>query len=82
VAHELRTQIDIDAPPPLVWSILIDLAAYPDWNPFITSATGRVAVGERLTNRIEPGNAKAVTFKPTITAVEEHRIRRRSWRRP
>lgn len=74
MAHELRTQIDVDAPPPLVWAILTDLAAFPDWNPFITSSEGRVAVGERLTNRIEPSGGKAVTFRPTVTEVDEQRV--------
>jgi hypothetical protein len=74
MAHELRTEIDIDAPPSSVWAILTDLSAYPDWNPFITSSEGSVGVGERLTNRLEPPGGKALTFKPTITAVEEGRV--------
>lgn len=68
--HELRTEIDIDAPPDTVWSTLTDLSAYPDWNPFIVSAVGRVAVGERLTNRLQPPTGKAMTIKPAVTVVE------------
>ena len=47
-----------------------DLDHYGDWNPFIVSANGNVAVGERLTNRLQPPGGKAMTFKPTVTAVE------------
>lgn len=68
--HELHTEIDIDAAPGTVWNILIDLDQYRDWNPFIVSAAGDVAVGEKLTNRLQPPGGKAMTFKPVVTAVE------------
>lgn len=70
VHHELRTEIEIAAPIGVVWETLTDLAAYPEWNPFIVSADGRAEVGERLANRMQPPGGKAVTFKPTITVVE------------
>ena len=35
---DINTHIDIAAPPSLVRNILLDFAAYPQWNPFITSA--------------------------------------------
>lgn len=68
--HELRTEIEIAAPIEAVWETLTDLAAYRDWNPFIVSSAGRVAVGERLTNRMQPPGGKARTFTPTVTEVE------------
>lgn len=68
--HELRTETEIDAPVEAVWKTLTDLVAYPDWNPFIVSAEGRAAVGERLTNRLQPPGGKAMTFTPTVTAFE------------
>ena len=46
MGRELNTQIDIDAPVERVWSVLTDFAAYPEWNPFILSAEGSLAVGE------------------------------------
>lgn len=73
MAHHLHTDIEIDAGPAIVWGTLTDLTGYPEWNPFITSSTGAIAVGERLTNRIEPPGGKALTFKPTVTEVEEGR---------
>ena len=71
--HALRTTIDIDAPPSVVWDVLVDLDAYADWNPFIVSASGSVATGERLVNRIEPPGGRGMTFKPTVTEVEDQR---------
>lgn len=70
--HRLHTAIEIDAPPAEVWAVLTDLYAYADWNPFIVSAAGTVAVGERLVNRLSPPGGRAMTFKPTVTDVVEH----------
>jgi hypothetical protein len=35
---------------------------------------GTVAVGERLTNRLEPPGGKAMTFRPTVTQVHDGRV--------
>ncbi len=71
--HELHTEIDIDAPPDVVWQVLTDLDGYADWNPFITSSTGRPEVGEKLVNRLEPPGGRAMTFTPQVTVVEAGR---------
>ena len=63
---EIQTQIEIDAPPATVWSVLTDFAGYPDWNPFVTSIEGSQAVGEQLTLRLEPPDARAATVRVTI----------------
>lgn len=72
--HELRTEIEVDAAPARVWAVLTDLASYPDWNPFITSSEGPLAVGERLVNRLEPPGGRTVTFTPTVTELDEGRV--------
>jgi hypothetical protein len=69
--HELRTEIDIEAPPEQVWAHLVDLPAYASWNPFITSARGSAVVGETLSLRMEPPGGRGVTLRPTVTAVSE-----------
>ena len=60
-------------PPARVWGVLTDLAAYPDWNPFITSSEGTLAVGERLVNHLQPPGGRPITFKPTVTEVDAGR---------
>jgi uncharacterized protein YndB with AHSA1/START domain len=32
--RELRSEIEIDAPPERVWAVVTEFAAYPEWNPF------------------------------------------------
>ncbi len=71
--HAIHTEITIDAPPAIVWRTLTDLERYSEWNPFIVSARGHVAVGERLVNRLQPPGGRAMTFKPTVTEVEPAR---------
>lgn len=68
----LETDIQIDAPPSRVWSILVDLQTYREWNPFIKSAKGNVSIGERLEVLMSPPNGKEMTFKPTVRSVIEH----------
>jgi hypothetical protein len=72
--HQLHTEVQIDAPPADVWAVLIDLDSYSDWNPFIVSAEGKPAVGEKLTSRLQPPGGKAMTFRPTVTEVDEGRV--------
>ncbi|GIE91532.1 SRPBCC domain-containing protein [Actinoplanes regularis] len=69
----LRTEVDIAAPPEDVWQHLIDLRAYRAWNPFITEAAGNVAVGERLTIRVQAGD-RASTLRPTVTVADPGRV--------
>ena len=71
--HHLHTEIEIDAPPSVVWEILTDLPAYADWNPFVVESSGIVAQGERLTNRLQPPGGRAMTFRPTVTEVVPER---------
>jgi hypothetical protein len=62
--------IDVDAPVAEVWKALTDLAAYPDWNPFIREAAGEVAVGQRLTLKMFPAEGKPMTFRPRVLAAD------------
>jgi hypothetical protein len=78
MSKELFSSIDIAAPAPLIWAILVDFKAFPTWNPFITSAEGAVDVGSRLTLRMQPVNGSAVTLRPTVVEVSEGR--RLRWR--
>jgi hypothetical protein len=74
MAYELRTFVDIDATPERVWQVLIDVAAYPQWNPFVTSAEGTYAVGSRLSFIVpSPSALSRVTVRPTVLEVTPYR---------
>jgi hypothetical protein len=74
MGHKIRTEIDIAASPQTVWEILTGLEQYQDWNPLITSSSGVVAVGEKLTNRLELPGGKVDTRTVRVTAVEPSRL--------
>jgi hypothetical protein len=67
--HEIRTQIDIEAPPDKVWAQLTDLGAYAAWNPFITTAAGTAEPGRRLSLRMQPAGGRAITIRPRVTTA-------------
>lgn len=65
---ELITEITINAAPEKVWSVLTDFENFPNWNPFIKSLTGDVAVGNQIKVLLEPPGGKAMTFNPIVLA--------------
>jgi hypothetical protein len=71
--RELRSEIEIDAPPERVWEVLADFDSYDEWNPFIRRISGTPRQGERLEVRIEPPGGRGMTFKPTILAAKPNR---------
>jgi hypothetical protein len=78
MSKELVSSIDIAAPAERVWEVLVDFAAFPGWNPFITQAEGRLEVGGRLTLRMQPVGGSAVILRPTVVeVVDGQRLR---WR--
>lgn len=70
---ELRTEIEIDAPPSAVWSVLADFASYRDWNPFIGRVTGELRADARLEVLICPPDGREMTFRPRIVRVDPER---------
>jgi len=68
--RHVSATVELDASPERVWAVLADTAGQAAWNPFVTSITGTLAVGERLTVRIAPPGGKPMTFRPTVTDVQ------------
>lgn len=69
----IATAVEIDAPPARVWQVLTDLPAYPEWNPFIVEAKGKLAVEETLSLRMALPGRDAVTIEPRLLVVEPER---------
>lgn len=70
MATEIKTEILIHATTDSVWTILTNFDKYPNWNPFIKLIAGEVKAGNKITIRIEPPGAKAMTFKPKVLTFE------------
>jgi hypothetical protein len=68
--RQISATIHIAATPQRVWAILTDLAAYPQWNPFIRQASGQLTEGATLTLRMVPAQGRAMTFRPTVLAAQ------------
>jgi hypothetical protein len=73
MGKQLHTTIEIDATPEQVWQVLTNFAAYPDWNPFITRASGTARPSERLHLRMEPPGGRGVTLRPTVLEADPGR---------
>ena len=73
MAKEIKTHILIKASPERVWAVLTNFEKYPGWNPFIKSIKGNVNVGSKITVRLEPPEAKGMTFKPKVLAFNPQR---------
>jgi len=69
----IDTHTTIDAPAAVVWAALTDTAAYPRWSQFLLAIDGQLTVGERLSVEIAPPEARARTFRPTVTVVDHER---------
>jgi len=67
---EIVTEIEIDASPEAVWSVLTDFETYPDWNP-VLEIDGEAAEGQRLEVTTEYENTRSMTFRPTVLVVDE-----------
>ncbi len=73
--HQIRTSAFIAAPPAIVWQVLTDFAAYPQWNPLNLSAVGEARLGARVAMTFRnPARAGAIVAQTvTITAFEPER---------
>ena len=67
----IAAEVEIDAPETLIWDVLSDLESYGDWNPFLTSASGKIEEGARIELFIKPPRARGAYINPRIVLVEE-----------
>lgn len=62
-----RAVADIAAPPELVWDILMDLEAYPEWNPYTVEMRSTLRVGDPM--------VMMVKMSPLLTLEQTEHIR-------
>ena len=73
MGRSISDSVEIEAPPERVWRELADTASYPRWNPFIKRLEGELREGAKIDVEIEPPGGRAMTFKPTVTAMKTGR---------
>ncbi|MDF0676621.1 MAG: SRPBCC domain-containing protein [Nitrospira sp.] len=64
--HEIKTTIAIAATPEQVWSVLLDFARYPEWNPFVRSIEGQPSEGSSIKITLSSQGGKPMIFKPIV----------------
>lgn len=69
----IETSIDIPASPEVIWDILADTGAYPDWNPYHVLVEGEMTVGETLAVHVEKPNGSGLTVHPRLMESERGR---------
>lgn len=71
--QEIKTDIEISAPPSKVWSILSDINNWQEWSPIIKESHGTASVGSEL--RIAMMGKKegedGPVYYPVITELDE-----------
>ncbi len=65
MAKHITTSIRINSDLETVWQVLTDFKKYPEWNPFIKSIEGEVAVGQKIEAKLA-----GMTFKPEVLVYE------------
>ena len=66
----IHTVIDISASSERIWEVLTDFASYPQWNPFIITASGVPTVGLKLVISVRQSPSSSMTFKPKVLISE------------
>jgi hypothetical protein len=69
----IKTETVIHAPAERVWAEMTNFSSFPDWNPFVREATGRLEPGEKLKIRLRLDHGMKMTFRPQVTVVEPNR---------
>lgn len=63
----IRTEIDIDAPPSVVWGVLTDFSGFHEWNPMVVSAEGPATEGSTATLHYRSNIGLHLRFRVRIT---------------
>ena len=75
---EVRTEIEIEASPEAVWSILADTSHWGAWNPYLTRLTGDIAVGSTIHAYVRMADGAESEWDSDINVVRVNE--RLSWR--
>lgn len=69
----MRTVIEIHASAERAWEVLTEFASHSEWNPFIITASGTLAVGHQLSFVIQRSPSRLISCRPSVLLLEPHR---------
>ena len=69
VSVSIEAVTAIEASAAATWDVLVDTAAYGEWNPFVRRLDGEIAVGRRVAVDLSL-NGRRVRMRPRITDLE------------
>jgi len=73
--QEIRTEVEISAPPSKVWSIITDIDKWQEWSPIINASQGQAVLGEELSITMvsEQVGKDGPKYNPVIIDIKEHK---------
>jgi hypothetical protein len=69
--RSISSEIEIDAPIAVVWSVLRDFDSYPDWNPFTVSVKTTLEPGSPVDMQVKLRPPKAMHQVEYVSALVE-----------
>jgi hypothetical protein len=71
----VKSEIEIQAPPEKVWSILIDIDKWHEWSPTINASQGKASVGSSvaITMMSKEAGKDGPKYNPVILQMDEPR---------
>jgi hypothetical protein len=67
----VHTELTIPATPEEIWSILMDVPGYKEWNPVLIPIEGELVEGNKLKYRmIQPGGTESVVDSKVVKIIE------------
>jgi hypothetical protein len=70
---DIFSEIEINASPDKIWSILTDFDVFSEWNPFIKSIEGNIEVGEKFKVFLQLPDTKGMKFQPKCMKVDQNK---------
>ncbi len=72
--REIRTEIEIAAPPSKIWEVLTEVDKWKEWSPIINDASGKAALGSALSitmcGKDGKGGKAGQKYQPVVTVFE------------
>jgi hypothetical protein len=68
-----RDTVVVNAPRPVIWSLLTDFGRYDEWNPYLTRGSGRASEGATVKLRVEPPGEQADDVSAEVLIVHPRR---------